>query len=72
MDTMKKDFIELEEVGHGGTYIVNINNITFHTGWHTVFINGVTGNGNSIIKITKESHERLMKMAKERLWEDGK
>ena len=70
MDRMKKDLIELEDAVQGGSYIVNINNITFHTDWNGIFINGVTGDGNSIINITKESHERLMKMAKERLWSE--
>ena len=71
---MKKDLIELEEADRSGTYIVNINNISFHTGWYTIFISGVINdNGHSRINITKESHDRLMKMAKERLWtEDEK
>lgn len=68
---MSKDFIEVEGSRHGERYIVNINNITFSSGgWHGIFINGVTGDGNSIINITKESHERLMRMVKNRMWSD--
>lgn len=68
---MSKDFIEVEGARHGDRYIVNINNITFSSdGWYGIFINGVTGDGNSIILITKESHERLMRMVKNRMWSD--
>lgn len=68
---MSKDFIEVECVQYGDNYIVNINNITFSSsGWRGIFINGVTGDGNSIINITEESHERLMRMVKDRMWSD--
>ena len=68
---MSKDFIEVECARYGNRYIVNINNITLSSdGWYGIFINGVTGDGNSIIIITKESHERLMRMVKNRMWSD--
>ena len=68
---MSKDFIEIESARYGDKYIVNINNITLSSGgWYGIFINGITGDGHSIIAITKESHERLMRMVKNRMWND--
>ena len=67
---MSKDFIEVECSQYGDKYIVNINNITFSSGWNGILISGVTDAGNSIIYITKESHERLMRMVKSRMWRD--
>lgn len=68
---MSKDFIEVECARYGAKYIVNINNITLSSdGWCGIFINGVTGDGNSIINITNESRERLMRMVKNRMWSD--
>lgn len=58
-----KKWISVEQVSNGinDTIIINTDNISIiHEGSGTLIMNGVIGNENGVIKITKESMQKVI------------
>ena len=64
------EFIKLRERDYGFTIFININQIAMIWENGGIVIAGNHAEGNGLIKLTKESHEKLLAVIKERIIND--
>ena len=58
-------FIEITDRQYGDKFIININSISvIHEGALTLTMNGVHGEGNGLLRITKEDLLRILDLIK--------